>query len=321
MTHETTRRDVLRTGTAAVAAMGVTSTAGCTEAVLGGDSGGSEGSVAVGSKKFAEQEILGTLALEAIDRNTDVSTTDETSLGGTVTNFEALKNDQIDLYWEYTGTVWATLPPKHDEVITDPQEIYEKAKSEFESEHGITMLDRAPFNNTYVLTANSEWVSETGVSSLTGFADHVNSGNTDFTVVMNAEFQDRDDGWPGLTDHYGFSDTASELNVKNVDSGLTYQVVGQGDAAVGMGFNTNPKIIKFDLEVLEDDDGFFPVYNPAPLVTQEALDDNGAIAEPLNAVAGALTTDKIRELNRRVSIDGEDVSTVADDFLSNENVT
>jgi len=53
----------------------------------------------------------------------------------------------------------------------------------------------------------------------------------------------------------------------------------------------------------------------------ETLDNAEAMKEPLNEISSALTTNKIRALNRRVSIDGESARQVAEDFLSNENIT
>lgn len=318
MPRDTSRRDTLRNLGAVAGTAGLASIAGCS-AILGGGNA-AEGSLTVSSKSFTEQKVLGYLTVESLQENTDVEVNDEVGLGGSVTNFEALKSGESDLYWEYTGTTWATLPPKHEEVITDPQEIYEKSKAEFEEEYDITFLDRAPFNNTYVLLTRTDWAEEQGVSTLSEFASYVNDGNADGTVVMNAEFQERDDGWPGVTDHYGFTDAAGDMNVKNVSSSLTYKVVGQGDAMLGSGFNTNPKIPKFDLTSLEDDENFFPVYNPVPMVRQEALDGNQAITQPLNELAASLDTETIRSLNRKVSIDGEDARTVAENYLSSEGL-
>ena len=315
MPDQYTRRAVLRKGSLAAGTVGLGSTAGCTGVLPGSD-----GAVTVGSKQFTEQALLGYMSVEALKANVDATIESQVKLGGTVTNFEALKNDDISMYWEYTGTAWATLPPKHSEVITDPQKIYEKVAEEFKSEYDIELLDRAPFNNTYVLCANPDWANETGVKTLSGLAEHVNGGNTDFTVVMNAEFQERADGWPGLLEHYGFADAAKNLDVRNVESGLTYQIIGEGEAAVGMGFNTNPQILKHDLRVLEDDEQFFPVYNPAPMVRSEALESTPEIEAPLNEVAGALDTETIRELNRRVSIGGEEAKAVATDYLKSENI-
>jgi osmoprotectant transport system substrate-binding protein len=318
MRSESTRRQILEKTGAAAGAAGLTSTAGCA-AILGGSSGGGS-SVAVSSKSFTEQKILGYLAVESLKQKTDVDVKNKVGLGGSVTNFEALKSGESDLYWEYTGTGWATLPPKHDEVITDPQEIYDKVESEFEDEYGITLLQRAPFNNTYVLLVREQWAEETGVSSVSEFAEWVKNGHANATVVMNAEFEQREDGWPGVTDYYGFADAADKLDTKNVGSALTYQVVGNGEAVMGSGFNTNPKILKFDLTPLKDDEGFFPVYNPAPMTRQEVVEEAPAIEKPLTEVADALTTDAIRSLNRKVSIGQKDARTVAKNFLQSEGI-
>lgn len=309
MGDQLSRRDVIK-GAAATGVVGTLS--GCV--------GGGSSAVKVGSKKFTEQELLGYMALEALKSNTDLEVKDEVGLGGSTTNFKALKEGQIDVYWEYTGTSWATLPPSNDEVITDPEKLYQKLDEGWDDKHGLEYLKRAPFNNTYVLTANPNWVEKTGVKTVSEFASYINDGNTDLTVVMNAEFQSRADGWPGLAKHYGFADTRKKLNIKNIGSGLTYQVAGEGEAAVGMGFNTNPKILKFDLKVLEDDKNFFPVYNPAPLASQDALDSHSEMKPALNAIGGKLSTDIIRELNRRVSIDGEDAQEVAKQFLKEKNI-
>lgn len=315
MRENPSRRQVLEQCSVAGSAAGLASLAGCTSFI-----GGGGGSVKVSSKQFTEQKILGYMAYESLKANTDVTVKDEVGLGGTTTNFKAVKSDQVDLYWEYTGTAWATLPPKHDKVITDPQKIYNKVDEEFNKKHDLDFLQRAPFNNTYVLTANKNWVEKTGVKTISDFAKYVNSGNTDFTVVMNAEFQQRADGWPGLAKHYGFADVRKKLTIKNMSSGLTYQAVGQGDAKVGMGFNTNPKIIKFDLTVLKDDEKFFPVYNPAPLVNKGTLDTSPSIKEPLNAIGPKLSTDKIRSLNKQVSIGDADAQKVAREFLKNSGL-
>ena len=319
MSQRNTRRDLLRSGGAAIGTVGLGSLAGCTSVLSGGGGDGSS-TVTVGSKQFTEQKILGYLSYIALNENTDLTVKDQVGLGGTTTNFKALKNGQIDTYWEYTGTAWLTLPPKHDEVITDPEEIYKKANSELQSEHGLTFLERAPFNNTYVVLANPDWQDRTGIETISGFADYVKDGNTDMTVVMNAEFQDRSDGWPGITETYGFKSAAEDLSITNIGSGLTYQVIGSGEAQLGTGFNTNPKILKFDLTTLEDDEGFFPVYNPAPLCNSEKLEDNEAMREPLNQIGETVSTDTIRELNRRVSIGGEDAKAVARDHLSSNDI-
>lgn len=316
MAHHS-RRDLLR-GTGAVAgSMSVISLSGCTSLT-----GGGSDSIAVSSKRFAEQEILGYMAIEALNAVDSVSPIDETGLGGTLQNFEAINNQQVDLYWEYTGTAWYTIPPEHEETINNPEELYNQVKQEFREEHNLEFLNRAPLNNAFVLMANPDWVEETGVQSLTDFAEYVNEGNTDFDLALTAEFLDRSDGWEGVANHYGFSGQLNALdsNISQVGIGLSYQIVGENEAQVGLGFNTNPNIPRYDLAVLDDDQAFFPVYNPAPLVHSDTLEAIPEVEEALNPIVPDLTTEKIRELNRRVSIDKEDAQDVANDYLSSNDL-
>ena len=65
--------------------------------------------------------------------------------------------------------------------------------------------------------------------------------------------------------------------------------------------------------LLEDDKDLQQADNITPLIRSEVLNDE--IAELLNAVSAALTTDNITPLNARVLVDQEDPEDVARDFL------
>jgi glycine betaine/choline ABC-type transport system substrate-binding protein len=311
-----TRRDILKAGGGLAGATGLGASAGCITLAtqIGGDP------VKVSSKRFTEQEILGYMAYVALAENTDLNVVDQIGLGGSTTNFRALKTGQVDLYWEYTGTAWLTLPPQHDKVITDPQKLYRKVKEEFKKLYNLIFLQRAPLNNTYVMLANPQWAKKTDVSTLSGFVEYLNKNNETVKVVMNAEFQSRPDGWPGLIKYYGFKDDLKQITVKNIGSGLLYQVLGTGAADVGVGFNTNPLILKFNLEVLDDDRNFFPVYNPAPLVDGSTLEQHPSMRKPLNKIGNGLTTERMRRLNKRVAIDKESPKAVARDYLQSRGI-
>lgn len=311
-----TRRGLLRKGGGLAATAAVGGTSGCLTLATQLQSD----SIKVGSKRFTEQEILGYLAYEALSANTDLTVGDQIGLGGTTTNFQAIDSGEIQLYWEYTGTAWQTLPPKHDSVVADPEKLYEKVKQEFRKEHNLTFLERAPLDNTYVLMANPEWAEKTDVTTLSEFASFLSESDESITVALNAEFQSRADGWPGLIDHYGFGDSKQQLQIENIGSGLLYQVVGNNEADIGVGFNTDPRIIQFDLQVLEDDKKFFPSYNAAPMVRVPTLEDNPSIQEPLNATSEGLTTDQIRKLNKRVALDKVNPQTVAKEYLQKTGV-
>ena len=311
-----TRREMLRSTGAVAGAVTTVGLAGC----VGGFVGSSQ--VRVSSKRFTEQNILGYMAIEALKANTELSTVDETGLGGTTQNFQALKSGDIDMYWEYTGTAWNTLPPQHNKIINDPKKLYQEVKKDFNQEHSLSYLDRAPLDNTFVLMANPDWVEKTGIKSLSDFAKYVNNGNTDFKLALTAEFLGRADGWEGVAKAYEFTDALDKLksNINQVGIGLTYQIVGKGEAQIGLGFNTNPNIPRYNLTVLEDPQEFFVAYNPAPLVDGKLVENNSSIQDALNPISPKLTTDQIRKLNKRVSIDNQGPQKVAREFLSSEGL-
>lgn len=305
MTDNLTRRSLLK-GAGAAAAGTVTGTAGCLSLI-----GGSGKSLTVSSKNFTEQFILSHISAEIL-KSKDHEVTDKTGLGGSPANFKALKNANSGLYWEYTGTAWSSILGK-DKTISDPEKLYQKVDSAYNEQYNIDWLKRAPFNNTYVIVANPTWAKENGIDTIDDLAKYVRSGNTDFSVAMNPEIEKREDAWAGLPDTYGFTKNAKDIETVKMKLGLAYKAVKNGDTELGFGFNTNPKIKKFGLEVLEDPKNHFIIYNPAPNVRKDVLDDS--MKKALNKPTPKLDTETMRSLNAKVSIDGQDPKQVAKSFL------
>ena len=96
-----------------------------------------------------------------------------------------------------------------------------------------------------------------------------------------------------------------------MDSGLTYQALVDGECEVAMGFATDGRIAAFNFTNLDDDLGFFPTYNPAPVIRQALLDIDSFISYLLNLLGPTLDTATMTELNKRVDIDEEDVGAAA----------
>ncbi|MBW3602197.1 MAG: glycine/betaine ABC transporter substrate-binding protein, partial [Actinobacteria bacterium] len=73
-----------------------------------------------------------------------------------------------------------------------------------------------------------------------------------------------------------------------------------------------------DWVLLEDDQNLQPAENIVPIVREEVAVDS--VTNALNAVSEVLTTQTVTEMIRRIRIDGEDISTVARDFLIQQGV-
>jgi osmoprotectant transport system substrate-binding protein len=277
-----------------------------------GDSGSLEGAqLAVGSKEFTEQLVLGQITVALLE-NAGATVDDQTGLAGSVAARKALESGDIDMYWEYTGTNWLTYLDE-TKPIPDSQEQYDAVK-EAEAANGVALLDAAPANNTYAFAVRSEAAADLGVETISDFKTLIADRPQDATLCVGEEFTSRDDGLPGVEKTYGIK--FPESGVTKVDEGIIYTEVDKGGRCnYGEVFITDGRIAANDLTVIEDDKSFFPKYNPALNVRQETLDEYPALADIFNPVAAKLDDATLQKLNAQVDVDGIPEDAVAEQWL------
>jgi len=268
------------------------------------------GEIVVSGKTFAEALTLGYLTVYLLeDRGFDV--VDEVGLAEVALIRPALESGQIDIYWEYTGTGLMNVMG-HDEVVTDPQKCFELIRDWDLENHNLVWLDFAPANNTFVLFVGPEVHEEYGWTKISELAEAINAGGS-FELATPAEWTERADGLPNFEIHYGFVYPRSDLVI--VELGLAYQAVGTGQAEVGIGDATEGRIAQFNLVVLDDDQLFFPAYNPAPVVRGEILAAYPDLADIMRELSVLLDLETLTMLNKKVAVDGEQPEDVAKEFL------
>jgi osmoprotectant transport system substrate-binding protein len=266
--------------------------------------------IRVASKDFTEQFILGemyALALEDAGFRVDR----RLNLGGTPVAHQALLNNEIDLYPEYTGTGLLTVLGR--EVESDPQVVYDTVLSEYFIQFNLVWLDPAPMNNTQALAMTREGAERFGIRTISDMVANASQ----LTMAGPPEFQEREDGLPGLRQVYGNFELQA---YQAIDPGLRYQALVQGQADVVVAFGTDGEIAAFDLVLLEDDRGMFPPYQVAPVVRSALLDDHPEIAQVLNSIAPLLTDAVMQRLNYEVSGQGREPAEVARDFLVEQGI-
>lgn len=262
--------------------------------------------IVIGSKNFTEQVIIGEIMAQVLEHHLGVTVDRKFNLGGTFVCFSALKQGDLDLYADYTGTGLTAVLER--EVMRDADEVYNVVKDAYESEFGLTWLEPFGFNNTYALTmrrADAERLNITTISDLVAHAGEMVMGCT-------YEFLERPDGYPGLEKRYGLQFKGT----RGMDAGLTYRAAASEAVDVIDGFATDGRIPAFDLVILEDDRGFFPPYHAAPVVRMDVLERNPGIAEALNRLAGKIDDDTMRDMNYRVDEKNERPRDVAQEFLT-----
>jgi osmoprotectant transport system substrate-binding protein len=270
-----------------------------------------EGStIVVGSKDFDEQLILGNISKLVLE-DAGVTVEDEIGLGGTDANRAALTGGQIDHYWEYNGTAWISFFGEED-PIADRIEQYEVVAERDLEENDLVWLDPAEFNNTYALAMSQERWEELGQPETKSDIVPLLEEDPNLSICVEVEFQSRNDGLPGMEETYGFEFD----NVEVLDTGLIYTQTAQGNCDFGEVFTSDGRISALDLVVLEDDEGFFPLYNPSPVFRSDIYDPVAAeLDELFNPISAALTLDEMTRLNERVSEDLERPEDVARDWL------
>ncbi len=272
---------------------------------------GSKDTVVIGSKDFSENIILGEILSQLVENKTDLKVERKLNMGGTFINFEALKKGDIDLYAEYTGT-GLTAHLKMD-VITDSDEAYRVVSEEFEKQFDISWMEPMGFNNTYAIAVTREAAEEYGLetcSDLIGVSENLVFG-------AENEFFNREDGFEGFCDLYGLS---FKGDPKMMNVSLKYQAIGNGDMDATDAYTTDAEIVKYDLQVLEDDLNFFPPYYAAPIVRNETLKNHPELEEVLNLLAGQISDEEMTELNYQVNVEQTAVDQVAKGFLESKGL-
>ena len=270
--------------------------------------------VKIGSKAFTEQVLLSKIMVNLLkDRGVPVE--DRTSLGGTNVNREALAQGQIDLYMEYTGTAWLTFFKKK-EVVRNAKELFSKVKA-IDEKKGLVWLAPSALNSTYCIVMKNSMVEKTGISTLTQWAEWIKKNPGKMTVASNAEFYSRLDGFKGMMGYYGleFGKDIPDASVLKMKTPLCKKAVRDDQAICGMAFATDGETKSYRLTILEDDKNYFPIYNPAPVIRAEVLEQYPEIKRILNEIGPSLDGNTMARLNYRVNVNGEKPEAVAKSWL------
>ncbi|ADQ15199.1 glycine betaine ABC transporter substrate-binding protein [Halanaerobium hydrogeniformans] len=132
-----------------------------------------EGStIVVSSKNWTEQLILGSITVQLLE-NHGYNVRDRSSLGSTAVLRNAIESDQIDIYWEYTGTTLMTS--MGEEGIVSAEEAYEKVREWDKETHNIHWLNFAEANNTYTLLMREERAEELNLKTISDLANYINN--------------------------------------------------------------------------------------------------------------------------------------------------
>lgn len=255
--------------------------------------------IRVGAKHFNEGYILGEmLALVLEDAGYKVER--RFNLGGTAVIFQALKNNEIDAYPEYTGTISSEIL-KSDGLTLEQQRT--RVKEQFELE----ISDPIGFNNTYAFVMKPEKAEKWNLEKISDLKDH-----PELHIGLSYEFLKRQDGWDNLSKHYNLPHQATGL-----EHGLAYQAIETNNIDVTDAYSTDGEINHYNLFVLEDDLNFFPTYQAVSFYTESLPKDAKAV---LNSLSSLVSEKEMQHLNYLALFENKSHYEIAYDFLQEKGV-
>ena len=262
--------------------------------------------ITVGSKDFTEQLILCNMYADIIEHDTDINVVRQLNLGGSQVCFEAMKKGEIDMYVDYTGTVYVSL--LQHVAKPDMEAVYNECKDELEKDYNILFLEQAGFNNTYTLAVSQETAEKYGLKSIKDFK----KCDSQLKIGATLEFLNRpDDGLPGLEKKYGIK----FKEAIGLDGSPRFTALENGEVDIVNAFATDGLLKKYNLVTLTDDEGYFPPYYAVPMIREDTLKEYPELEVSINKLSNYLSDEIMQELNYQVDEEGKEPEDVAKDFL------
>ena len=266
--------------------------------------GDREQPVVVGSKSFTEQYILGAAVAAWVERETGRPTSFLQSLGSLVA-FDALDAGEVDIYVDYSGTIWANEMGRA-EIRAGRAETLRGVGDFVENEHGMKLAATLGFNNTYALAVRAADAERLGLRTISDLVGHAPR----LAIGADVEFFARPE-WPAVRDTYGLDFREQRA----MDASLMYQAAATGEVDVISAYSTDGRITAYDLRILDDDRNTIPPYDAVVLAGARLLCDAPDVVEALARLEGTIDADRMRGMNLRVDLEGEDPGRVAAAFV------
>jgi len=271
-----------------------------------------DATIAVGSKNFTEQLILGKIAVILL-KSAGAKVKDYTNIPGSSSARQAQLQGQVQMEWEYTGTAWIAYMG-HSNPIDNSIKQWKAVRNQDLKQNQLVWLKPSPENNTYSFAVKQSTAKKYHLKTL---GDIKKVPQKARTFCVESEFANRNDGFQPMLKAYGLKlgTSVPRKNIKTLDTGAIYAATNNGLCNFGEVFTTDGRIKALHLKVLTDPKHFFPLYNVAPVLTKKIYDEYPQLKDLFEPVAQAINNKVMINLNAQVDVDGREPVDVANDWL------
>lgn len=264
--------------------------------------------------QFSEVQLVNSMIKQLVEDRHGIPVTIQDEMTA-VNNFNALTaaNHSCDLMYTWDGTLLTTIMGLDTTDIPEGQTLYDFVNEKMNEEYDLQLLGKIGVNNTYVIGVTQEVVDtyhpET-ISDLVPIAGELRfcAEQDFFTDAGNMKFGP-------MVETYGLN-----FQVANpVDIMMKYTLIEQGAYDVMVVYATDGLNKRANLTLLDDDQHFFPDYYGTILARSDVFErfaeDAPGLKETIQLLNEQFTDELMSELTYRVDVAGEEVETVAHDFL------
>ena len=304
----------------AVLAAGVLSLSACAGDDLSDDSASDssssadKGSVTIAGQNFPEATLVATMYEQLLE---DAGYSVDTKLVDSRDAYMATFPGDVDIVPEYVGGIVNFLNSRANGDDAEPfeagdgQQLADDGASLLD-DAGIELLDISPATDTNAFFVTQEYADAEGVSVLSDLE------GTSVVLAAAPDCEGRLDCEGGLSDEYGI-DVTKVLEL-GYASDQTYQSVISGESQLGETSTTDGTLESQGLVVLEDDKEIQPAQNLVPAVSADFLAEHEDVADILNPLMAALTTENLTEMNGQMAVDRAKPEDVAREFLTDQGL-
>ncbi len=243
----------------------------------------------VGAKNFSEQFILASMMGDRL-QHTGATVQRKDGLGSAVI-FRALAAGDIDVYVDYSGTLWTNVMARSDTPA--PKVMLAEISRYMRARYGVEVLGALGFENAYALAMKSDQARALGVAGLADLSAHA----PQLTLGGDLEFLSRPE-WRAVKAAYGLNFRAE----RSFNPTFMYRAVEDGEADVISAFSSDGRIAADRLTVLSDPRHAIPAYDAVVLISPRRAHDE-RLKAALRPMIGAIDVARMREANLMVDRD------------------
>jgi osmoprotectant transport system permease protein len=245
--------------------------------------------VVIGAKNFSEQYILASV-IERRLQAAGYHTERRDNLGSTVA-YQALAAGDIDVYVDYSGTLWSNILQRTDTPA--PEAMLATLTGELHRRDGVLLMGALGFENAYALAMKRQRAEALGIRTLADLA----RAAPQMQLGADLEFLTRPE-WRSVQGRYGLHFAGQ----RSYSPTFMYRAIADGSADLITAFSSDGRIAALDLVTLADPRRALPSYDAVLLVTATRAGDRRFV-DALRPLVGAFPVERMRQANLMVDRD------------------